>query len=387
MIVSVPDVRTVERLTHTVKTIAEFRAPAGSTWLPLLVDGSQGSVTINDLSVFPGRTCSFRCMGRNDDGTSPLDQGLSTLGGWVRLFHEITRTDLTTFRVPLGYYRIQTLTVDPLALAITVDGSDAGIMLNDYGLAWLWQAELAQGAVIRDFLNSLLLAPTGGIPPWWAHTDVFDRTVLPTTLSTTRVQHKGTRSDAVRDTLKTFGSWVMDMPVDASYVYRARLMPTATSPVDFTLTPGDTGNLEEVQTSVTRAAIYNVAYVNYTPPGSSVPTRIAREYTANAAVAAGGPFGRASVEAVGENITNDAQANARADAVLAGTVSQARTLKVSTTPIYGVEAGDVVNVVGRNGSIAVGRVSGATIPLSVTAGWSLNILAFDPTANIERAVQ
>src|SRR3954466_9971078 len=130
MLTTVSDIREIERRPHHVELVAEFRAPAGGPWLPLLVDITTGTVSFGDLNVFPGRTCKFRAMLTGTDGQNVLAQGLSVFGAWVRLSHRITRNDQTTFAVPLGYFRVQALTVEPLTGAVTVDGNDAGITLN-----------------------------------------------------------------------------------------------------------------------------------------------------------------------------------------------------------------------------------------------------------------
>lgn len=384
MLTTVADIREIEKRTHSAETVAEFRAPAGGAWIPLQTDLTSGTVSFNDLNIFPGRTCRFKCMTVGADGSKPFDQGLSTLGGWVRLFHQITRLDQSVVRVPLGVFRIQTLTIEPLTGAVTIDGSDAGITINDYGLVLLQQGELAAGAVMRTFLDGLVSTGMTNIPRWWGpQTAPFDPSVLPATTSPVRVQYTGTRVEAVKNVLTTL-NFGMDMPTDGGYVFRAKTFATAASPVTFTLTPGDLGNLDTLSSVVSRSGVYNIAVVNYTPPGTSDQRRVARQYTvAGSPIAIPGPFGYASVEASGENIADDAAAYARADAKLAETVQQARVLRVSCSPIYGVECNDVVNVVGRNGSVAKGRVTGGSIPFNVESGWVLDIAAFDPGTNVE----
>jgi hypothetical protein len=374
----VDDIRDVERRTHRVRIIAECRAPAGGAWIPLLVDSSTGGVTLAGLDELPSRTCSVTVHLSQGGGVSVLEV-LSTMGSWVRLAHEITRADGTTFRVPLGYFRVNTLTVDPLLGVVTIAGADVGDLVVDYGLVTLAQGEVLPLGDLVLKLRTMLEAALAGVPPWWTLT--LDIAGTPGQLAQARIQRENSRAEAAVY-LAGLLNRNLTMPTDGSAAFRLHASKPSNGVPDAVLTGGDLGNLVTLSTEVGRKAVHNVATVSYTPPGGT-QARVVREYVTDPLVAAGGPFGRSSVEGDGTNVTSEAEAIARADAKLAATIKGARAVRIACSPVYGVEAGDLVQVVGRNGESLVGYVIGGSIPLNIRNGWSLDLSALSIGPDVE----
>lgn len=367
MLVTVADVRDIEKRSHGVRAVASVRAPAGGAWVPLLV--VSGSVSFNDVNVLPGRTLSMRVMTWNDERSnfSPL---LTILGSWIHVSLEITRLDSSTFLVPLGYFRTHRLSVQPYLGVVDVEASDAGDCVQDYELVTLAQGEIAEGGNLVNYAAGMLTDAMAGIPPWWA--TLIDNPGDGATAAA-RLQKDGNRASAVLELLGPTGL-VLTMPTDGSAVFRFFRLPTIATPPITTIRPGDTGNLETINVSLDRSNIANVAYISYTV--DSVTYREVVEYTADPAIAAGGPFGRASLSVSGTDITNATQAQDAARAALANTVTLIRTYELEVAPIYGVEAGDQLSVEVRPGVLVPARVVGGRIPLTADSGWSLTLAPY-----------
>jgi hypothetical protein len=381
MLATVDDVRDVEVRAHGLTAVAEVRPRAGGAWLPMMV--VNGSVTVAAMGELPGRTVSVTVM-NSPINDAPLLTLLDIFGSWVRVAHRVQRSDLSTFDVSLGYFRVNSLAVDPLAGTVTIQGGDAGALVADYGLPTLAAGEQAAGTPHRDFIAALLNATLTNIPPWWTNT--VDISAAPTTLPVARVQYEGSRAQAVKDVSNSIAMRIRTC-IDGITVFRLVPTPAFTDPPVATITPGELGNLTTLQSTMERAGVANVATIKYTEETGVDTTQessLSMEYISTTSpISADGPFGRVTVDAQSQNVKTPAEATAAMEAVLAESARTARDFRIGCSPIYGIEAGDTVTVVGRTALATPAVVTGATIPLTASAAWTLDLRAFVPSFDIE----
>lgn len=350
---------------HQVVGVAEYRAPSGGAWVPMSVES--GSVSVGNLDFAPQRTCSVSVVLTDD-----VLANVTIFGTWVRLLHAITDINGKTYRVPIGYFRVNRVTVEKLAGVLSIEGGDAGCCIADYELVTLAQGEVAAGAITTTRVTTMLTDAMRGIVPWWA--SLVNADSAPAVAASARWQYESSRVDAVRSLLNGVGRH-LTMGIDGNYVFRYRADPAPTDASVITLKPGDLGNVVTLGAITDRAGVANVAVLNYrNAAGEQIS--LSKEYTTGP-TAAGGPFGMASQDADAPNITTDAQAQAALDAVLAESVQTSQDFAASVSPIYGIETGDVVTVVARDGSSIKAAIVGATIPLTTRdSGWTLRLRAF-----------
>lgn len=370
-----PAVRDIERKDHQVLGVAEYRAPAGSTWLPLQVES--GSISAGPLDFAPGRTMTLTAV-----LTDGLLDGLSIFGTWVRVAHRITRMDGDTFDIPLGYFRVDRLEVNKYAGTVEIHGSDPGSCVDDYEFVTLAQGEVPAGEITTTAVTRMLTETMAGITPWW--TMLVDPMGAPAVPASGRWQYEGSRVDAVRELLNALGRR-LTYGVDGRSVFRFLPDPHESMPPVITIEAGDLGNVVSLSAISDRSGIANVATVSYTATDGS-QVRLHREYVTGP-TAAGGPFGRASVRATGPNVETDVDAGVALDAALAHSAHTSQDFTLDVAPIYGIEVGDVVDVIDRDGAAIRAHVIGAEIPVTTKdGGWSLRLRAFEVLAATVRRV-
>jgi hypothetical protein len=385
-VITVPggaDILDVQTRAHGLTCVAQARAADGGDWYDLYVKG--GSVELGELGALPTRKLSMTVMSwsaSSDDVTDYVDP----FGSWIRLFHDVIRVDGTRIRVPLGYYRVETMKINPLDGTIELTASDVGALVVDYGLTTLAQGQVTTGTTYLSALTTMLTAALAGIPPWWT-TALDPGTASSTAKPLTRLQYSGSRAAAAVNLAALLGRKIAT-PLDGSAAFRLVIARDASDESDITIRPGQGGNLviNGFDTTMDRTGIANVALITYTREvkTAGAKTRIEQrrlitEYVnPDGDTAAGGPFGRVTIDVESANLADDTAARAAADTALKGTLTQVRDVSLPVAPVYGLESGDIIRMEDSQGIATKGIAAAAQVGLTAADDWTVTVRSFIP---------
>ena len=381
MIATASDIRSVEQRAHGLVGVAEVREPDGDDWHPMLV--KSGSVTLQPIGELPARTASVSVMSWTND-TDDVTDWLTPFGSWIRLFHKVVRVGGTIIMVPLGYFRVDKLTVNPLDGTIEITASDAGALVVDYALPTLADGAVSTSQTYLARLTTMLTDVMAGIPPWWqAIVDPGNASATAKPLS--RLQYTGDRTVAATNLATRLGR-VITTPLDGSAVFRLAVARDSTDASDVSVRGGQLGNLVELGSEVNRNGIANVAVMTYTREvkAAGARTRIEQRrlvsayQNADADTAAYGPFGTVTIDVDSNSITDDAAAATACDTVLKDSLNQVRDLAADISPVYGLESGDIIRVEDNQADATVGILVGADIGFTAADDWSVTVRTFVP---------
>lgn len=385
------DIRDVERRTHTLHGVAWALAPdalaTNTNWFTL--DVVRGSVTVNPLGSMPGRSMSIRVMAFSNYLDDIFDV-MSVYGSWIQLLHRVTRVDGSVLEVSLGYFRVNTATPNHLDGTVEITGDDAGVLLADMALQSLAEGQVLTTQSYVDAISAMARQPLDGIMHWWSDPDGFDPGPFPaTTLPKARIQREGSRVEAIQYLAHAIGAEV-SMPLDGSAVFRLVAPRTDSDPSDVVIRPGDLGNLAEAQSIMDRRGVVNTALMKYTTqtPQAGARTAIRQRrlistyVEPDSQIRVGGPFGHVTLDVNSQNITTDAQAATAAAGAIEATLRAARDYTLVVSPVYGLEAGDIVRVETMEGTGQRGIVVGANIGLTALDPWTVTVRMFNSVGRL-----
>ena len=375
------DIQSVQARDHGLVGVAEVRSPEGGDWHPMLV--RSGSVTLTEIGALPARTANVSVLSTTDTNDDVTDW-LTPFGSWVRLWHKVIRVGGTIIMAPLGYFRVDTMAIAPLDGTVDITASDAGVLLGDYALTTLAAGEVTTAQTYLSRLSAMLTEALAGIPPWWT-VPVDPGPASTTATPKARLQYTDDRVAAVTDLAKRLGV-VITTPADGSAVFRLVVARDATDASDITVRPGQLGNMVETGSTINRDGIANTAVVLYTREVTAAGARtrieqrrLVEAYTdPDADYAAGGPFGTVTIEVDSTNVDTDAEAADAADTVLKQSLNQVRDVATDTTPIYGLEPGDIIRLEDSQGVATKGILVSADMGLTAADDWGLTVRTFVP---------
>lgn len=379
--ITVEDIRAVEQRAHGLICLAEVRAPDDPDWHPMIV--RSGSVSIGEIGDLPGRTAQVSVMSWTDD-TDDVTDWLTPFGSWIRLSHQVQRVGGTIIVVPLGYYRVDKIGFHPLDGSIDIEASDVGALVVDYALTTLAQGRVTTAQTYLSRLQTMLTDVLRGIEPWW--TVALDPGDASSTATPkTPLQYTDERTAAVADLATRLGRKIVT-PLDGSAAFALRVARDATDASDISVRGGDLGNLEATASEINRDGIANTAIVLYTREVKAAGARtrieqrrLVEEYVnPDADTAAGTPFGVVTIGVDSTSVADDAAAAAAADAVLKGTLTQVRDVALDCSPIYGLEAGDIIRMEDTQGVATKGILTAASVGLTAADDWGLTVRTFVP---------
>lgn len=375
------DIQDVQARAHGLQCLAQVRPPEGDAWYDVLV--VSGKVDIEQLGVLPARRASLIVMSWTED-TDDVTDWLTPFGSWLRLYHDVFRLDGTRIRMPLGYFRVDAMKINALDGTIEVSASDVGALVVDYGLTTLRQGQVTTSQTYLSALTTMLTAVLSGIPAWWT-TAVDPGPASSTAKPRTRLQYRQSRVDAATNLAARLGCKITT-PLDGTAAFRLVVARDASDESDITVRPGELGNLtvEGFDTTMDRAGIANVAVMVYTREVKTAGAktrveqrRLISEYAAtDADTAAGGPFGRVTIDVDTTNVDTDPEAKTLADGALKGTLTQVRDVSLPISPLYGLESGDIIRMEDAQGVATKGILAAGSLGLTAADTWSLTVRSF-----------
>lgn len=373
--------RKAESTSHKAQLIVELR-PAGETeWLEL--PAVDASVELSDLETIPSRTAMVQTL---LDGTTAESL---PWGSYFRIYQDVTFPAMLdpathkprTLRVPYGIFRLETATPNNYG-GLTLSGMDAGQMVVSHEVMSLAESQLLVGNGVRAKLEALLTACwPAGVPRWSA--TMLDAGGVAEKASKSRVQYDDDRAVVCLDLAARLGAW-LQADVDGSSIYklRPRTHIDDADPVA-EIRVGPLGNLISLEGTISRSSIVNRAQVLWeeTIPLPDGKVRVEQRRTVvellddDSLVSVHSSFGIQSTTAdTSSQIETEAQATAAAKKAMSDTLLNARDFTVSTSPVYGLEVGDVVMCRTDDLGSFRARVVGGSIGLTPGSGaWNLRL--------------
>lgn len=380
----------IARYNHAIVAIAEVSDADGAGWHAMQVIG--GQVEFGALGDLPCRTCTVEVIATTEDGEE-LDIWLTPYGSWVRLYHDVYSPGaLVAVRVPLGFFRVDEVVTNELDNSLTIRGSDAGRLLQDYALPTLASGLVRAKTALVTSANAMLTACFTNIPQWWTGAVIPNYT---STLTNAKpLQYEGSRVLAVQNLAAKFGTRVK-VPIDGVNVFEFVVPKDINDDgeTDALLRVGDAGNVETFLSTVDRVGMFNVALVKYNADNKAIGARlehqerrlVAEYQEPDADVRSNGPFGRVTQD-VSVTIESgvlfpaaDTAAQAAAKDALRTGIRRVKVVDIDAAPFYGIESGDIVKVsIDQEGKFDMrGVLVGGTIPL-MPGDWHFRVQAFVP---------
>jgi hypothetical protein len=346
-------------------TSAAFKAAVrGSHTVAIQVDAySSGTLIASDIQVESGSVTASAASGVrrqlsltvSDRAVSPFGASpISVYGVELHVARGITLLDGTTELVPLGVFRVESMTsprqgevqiVAPDRSAKIIDAKFLIPTMSNTGLGLAAQIS----ALVTDVYTSGVSVTNVDVPatsvPWL----LWD----------------SERWDACQKLATAVGA-VVYFDVAGNVVLR--LAPTIADAVAWYVNEGAQGVLIDASREITRAETYNVVVAVGERSDGVVPARaVAEDNDTTSATYVGGPFGYVPFFFSSPLITTSGGATTVADALLARKRSLGRECILSCVPNPALDVGDVIGVRFPDGSLERHVVDQLTIPLDATS--------------------
>lgn len=332
------------RIGHTAAFAALCYPPGSSSSTPLaLLDGQ---LTI-DRTAMTRRTGTITVLA--SDVGSTLDVRALPQGGYVELRRGIAFADLTKELVPIGYMRIESVSVDAVDGTAQLELADRMAQVNDMEFT---RAFDASGMLPTAAMQAMVTAVFPGI------TVNIDVPAEQSTLTDTH--YDSGRAQAILDLATAIG-FEAYFSFDGSF--RARQIPTVTNAPVWTIDAGNVGVLVELADATDRTESFNAFLVRgragaASKPFSALATAISGPLTY------GGAYGKVIKVVDSTAVRTKTQATSTAKALLAGQLGLGRTLTLAAIPNPALQVGDTVKIVFPDGHYELHLIDTLAIPLT-----------------------
>lgn len=320
---------------------------------------SDGSVTVDESSRVR-RSCSITVA---DTSLAPKDSTdlLAPVGTELAVFSGIGFADGSTELVPLGVFRIISVSTSEWNGEVTVEAQDrTSALANDRFLT------PRTTPATTGYVDEIAAMVHGTLPA----VDVIDITGSTATLSDPATWDRD-RDAAIESLADSIGAEAF-FDVQGSFVVR----PVVSIPADpdaagilpnWTVASGETGVLVDVAGAMSAESVYNGVVVTGVSTSSATAAPYATAKLTSGPFRWDGPFGRKPLFVSNSLIYTKDQALTAAKARLARLTALQRTLTPTTLPNPALDVGDVLKVVLPDGSWSWQVVSGLSVPLSASS--------------------
>jgi len=314
---------------------------------------TDGSVTVDRGSAVR-RTCTVTVTDVSLLPMTPTDQ-LAIYGARLRILRGIVYGDGTVEAVPLGLFRIDSVSGDPALGPVTINGS---------GLE----------ALVADDKFTAPRSTRGGTSAVTAITGLIQDT-LPTatvtslatdaTLGTRTWDAQGDRWAAVQECATAIGAEVY-ADADGQFVI-AELPDMLTAPVAWDVDAGEKGVLISASRAFSRDGMYNMVVASGENTEDNAPpvSATASDTDPTSPTYVGGPFGRVPRFYSSATITNVTLAQNAANKLLRDSLKPNVTVSLTSLPNPCLEPGDVLRVTYEDGRRELQQVESFTISLGL----------------------
>jgi hypothetical protein len=371
-------VRTNERQTHRAVARVEAMPPTEpGQWYDLPV--TEAVVTLNEAGVLPGRTLSFTTVEEAVRQTR-----LTVLGSWLRVRHDVTfwTRPPTELAVPYGYFRVDSLTLNSDG-TVTGEAVDAGGVLVSAAAMTLAEKTVPRGTSIIGKITALIESawPPGGLYRW--STTLLDTTGIADVIeSAVGTVHDEDRAPALITLAAQLGCDLVPV-VDGTAIYRLVRKPLTTARTGVTISSGQSGNLVDQAVTFDRGSLVNRVHVVWQAERSAgagggvgiiqQQRRIVSYDDADSPVRTTGPFGIQSEEVSSNDVDSANEASLAGIEAIKSTLVWNHEYPLSISPVYGLEAGDVLYVEGIGGYVVIGG------SIDLLGRWSVIVRRADGT--------
>ncbi|WP_244885049.1 DUF5047 domain-containing protein [Wenjunlia vitaminophila] len=311
-----------------------------------------GSVTV-DRGAAVRRTCTVTV---SDTSLIPMTPSaeMAICGARLRILRGIQYADGTVETVPLGVFRVDSVSGDPDFGPVAITGSGLEAIIGDdrfmapYSTRANTAAVTAIAALVRESIPGIVVVASVSDEPLGPRT--WDR--------------EANRWDAVRELATAVGA---DVYVDADgQVVVAELPDLLTAPIVWSVDAGPGGVLISAERGYSREGMHNVVVASgeNTETGSAPVSATAMDDDPGSPTYYLGPFGRVPRFYSSPTLTTVSLAQGAANKLLRDSVKLASTADITAVPNPCLEPGDVIRVTYGSGDRELHQVQSYTIDLA-----------------------
>ncbi|GGP56081.1 hypothetical protein GCM10010214_31640 [Streptomyces abikoensis] len=320
-----------------------------------------GSVTI-DRGQAIRRTCTVTTADPDLIPRTPADQ-LSVYGATLRISRGVQYPDGTSELVPLGVFRIDSVTGDPDYGPVTLSGKSLEAFIADDKFTTPYRASgTAIGAITALVQRSL---PAASVV-----STVTDAAIGPRTWDI-----EGDPWAAVQELAASLGA---ECYTDPDGVFTVAVLPDllTTAPA-WTVAAGEGGVLVNASRGMSSDKVFNgvLARGENTETNSPPVSALVTDSDPTSPTYWGGPFGRRPTFYTSSTLTTTAACTAAATLKLRAAMAPNSSGDLSSLPNPALLPGDVLRVVYAGGTRELHQVQGLTVPLSESGDFPVTTIS------------
>lgn len=325
------------------------------------IEHTGGSVSV-DRSRPVHRTCTVTSADVSLIPTTPAEQ-FANYGATLRIARGVEYGDGTTELVPLGVFRLEDVTGDPVHGPATLTGSSLEAVVSDDKFTAPFQASGTVVSAISETIRRTL--PTADIantivdvPIGWR---IWDTEADPWT--------------AVQEVAAVAGAEVYATP-DGGFVITVLADPLATAPV-WSVEAGEGGVYISGVRGMSSKGVYNGVLARGESTGADVPpcSYLATDSDPGSPTYWGGPFGRRPRFYSSSTLLDTSACQAAALVLLRSAKAPNSVGDFSSLPNPALEAGDVLRVVHPDGTKELHQVAAFTVPLDPSGDFPISTIS------------
>jgi hypothetical protein len=293
-----------------------------------------------------------------DTDTLALLESLA-FGGWVSLERGLHYPDNDVERVPLGYFRVESVVWGELTGNATLTLADRFAQVQDEPLPVPYSTA---GLHPSDAIVQLVQAVFGSTIAYHVLTDPASEPVMAGTV------YDQERTQAISDLTQAISAEAL-FDAHGDFVLRPSYAPS--EPV-WTIDAGERGVLTKAETTLDRSSVRNGVSVKGQPDADQPPIYALATYDdPTSPLRWGGPFGHVVMLAESTAVSTQAQADATARSLLNLRLALTRTLALESVPNPALEPEDVVAIVFPDGHVEQQAIKETHVGLGPDAALSL----------------
>lgn len=314
---------------------------------------TDGSVTV-DRGNAVRRTCSVTVPDVSLIPMAPTDQ-LAIYGARLRITRGVIYGDGTIESVPLGLFRINSISGDPALGPVTINGSGLEAMVADDKFTAPYSTRGGTAAVTA--ITGLIQATLPGAVVVNRATDA--------TIGTMTWDVQGDRWAAVQECATAIGAEVY---ADADGVFIiAELPDLLTAPVAWDIDAGEDGVLISATRTFSRDGMYNLVVASGENAENNIPpvSATASDNDPTSPTYVSGPFGRVPKFYSSATLISSTLAQAAANKLLRDAIKPNASVSLTSLPNPCLEPGDVLRVTYEDGRRELQQVQSFSISLGL----------------------
>ncbi|MFC5144300.1 DUF5047 domain-containing protein [Streptomyces aureoversilis] len=316
-----------------------------------------GSVTV-DRGQAVRRTCSITLADTSLIPRTPTDK-LSVYGATLRVSRGVQYSDGSQELVPLGVFRVDSVTGDIDDGPVTITGKGLEVVIADDKFTAPYKASGNAVAAVTALIQSTI--PTASVI-----NRATDAAIGPRTWDT-----EGDRWAAVAEVATAIGAEVY-ADVDGVFVI-AELPDLLTSTPVWTIAAGEGGAYVSASRGMTADKVYNAVLARGENTETSVApvSSLVVDNDPTSPTYWSGPFGHRTTFYSSSTLTTTAACTAAATLKLRTAMAPNASADISSLPNPALEPGDVIRILYPDGSKELHQVQSFSVPLDVGGDFTI----------------